>query len=215
MKLDLSKFEAVIFDMDGTMVNNTPFHKKAWLEFCKKYNIPLTGEQYMQKISGKNNKAILDGLFERDLNEEEFEKLEAEKEALYRELYKPNLKEIPGLITFIKKVSEIGLKIGVATTSPLPNRIMVLDSLDISRVFTFIAGPEHITHGKPHPEIYLLAAEKLGADPKRSLAFEDTPSGVASAKAAGLTVIGVLSEHTKEELKLADYFIKDFTEIEV
>lgn len=214
MKLDLANFEAVIFDMDGTMIDNTPFHREAWLEFCRRHNISLTEEEYMQKISGSNNRAILNNLFGRELDQKEFEEFEQEKESLYRELYKPNLKEVPGFKLLLNDLFQKGLRIGVATTSPKENRIMAIETLNIKNFFTFIAGPEHISQGKPHPEIYLLAAEKLGVEPDKCLVFEDTPSGVASAKGAGMTVIGVLTGHNREELNLADDYIKDFTEIE-
>lgn len=215
MKINFADFEAVIFDMDGTMVDNTPFHSKAWLEFCKRHDINLTEEEYMQKVSGKNNRVILNGLLGRELDQKEFEELETEKESLYRELYKPHLKEVPGLKTFLHKIFQSGLKMGIATTSPSPNRSMVIEALDINNFFTFIAGPEHITQSKPHPEIYLLAAEKLGVDSEKCLAFEDTPSGLKSANSAGMTVIGVLTAHSKEELNEANDFIKDFREIEI
>jgi beta-phosphoglucomutase len=141
--------------------------------------------------------------------------LAEEKESIYRELYKPYFKEVKGLKPFLDSISKKGLKTGVATTSPLSNRVFVLEALQLQDFFTIIVGAEHTKQGKPHPEIYLLAAEKLGVDPKKCLAFEDTLAGIKSAKSAGMTVTGVLTTHSKEELSEADYFIKDFTKIEV
>lgn len=215
MKLDLRKYRVVIFDMDGTMIDNTPFHKKAWIEFCKRHGITLTEEEYLRKISGKRNDAILPMLLGRSINGEEYDFLDEQKESIYRELYKPYLKEIAGLREFLIKLSDHGLKLGIATTSSHKNRAFVLETLELRDYFEVVIGGEHSKHGKPHPEIYLLAAEKLGVDPKKCLAFEDTPSGVKSAKSAGMEVVGILTAHTKEELSEADYFIRDFTEIEI
>lgn len=215
MKLDLQNFKAVIFDMDGTMVDNTGFHKKAWIEFCKRRGLELAEKDYHIRISGKRNDAIFEILFGRKIEGAEYTKLDEEKEAIYRELYLPNLKEVPGLKKLLNHLKKAGIKTGIATTSPYKNRLMVLGVLELKEFFAVIVGGEDTKHGKPHPEIYLSASEKLGVSPKDCLAFEDTPSGVKSAKSAGMVVVGVLTAHTKEELSEADYFIKDFTEIEI
>lgn len=215
MKIDLNNFEAVIFDMDGTMIDNTSFHKKAWIKFCKKHGIKLTERDYHIKISGKRNDAIFEILFGRKIVGVEYIKLDEEKEAIYRELYLPNLEEVSGLRKFLNKLEKTGIKTGIATTSPYKNRLLVLEALELKEFFTVIVGSEDTKHGKPAPEIYLLTAEKLGIDPTHCLAFEDTPSGVKSAKSAGMVVVGVLTAHTREELNEADYFIEDFTEIEI
>lgn len=201
--------------MDGTMIDNTPFHKKAWLEFCKKHGITLTEEEYHRKISGKRNDAILELLFGRKMAKKETELFEDEKEAIYRKIYGPHLQEVHGLKKILVRLQQAGLKIGVATTSPFKNRVFILETLELQDFFAVVAGPEHVKLGKPHPEIYFLAAEKMGVEPNQCLVFEDTPTGVKSAKSAGMTVVGVLTAHTKEELYQADYFIKDFSEIEI
>lgn len=215
MKLDLSKFEAVVFDMDGTMIDNTPFHQKAWIKFCEGHGIKLTEEDYLVKVSGKRNDAILELLFERKIGSDEYLKLDEEKESIYRELYLPHLSAVSGLKNFLNKLKATGMKLGVATTSPYKNRVMVLEALGLNDFFEVIIGGEDTKQGKPHPEIYLTVAGKLGVNPEKCLAFEDTPSGIKSAKGAGMTVVAVLTSHLKDELKQADYFIKDYTELEI
>jgi beta-phosphoglucomutase len=215
MRLDLNRFEAVIFDMDGTMIENTKFHDRAWQEFIKRHNINIDLPEFYLKSSGKKNDAIFEILFGRKVEGDEYKRLDEEKESIYRELYKPNFKEVAGLKTFLNRLSKMGLKTGVATTASLKNRVFVLENLELQDFFAVVVGAEHVREGKPHPEIYLLAAEKLGVNPKKCLAFEDTRSGIKSAKSAGMTVVGVLTTHTKEELNEADHFIKDFTEIKI
>lgn len=215
MKIDLNNFEAVIFDMDGTMIDNTSFHKKAWIEFAEKMGIHLTDEDYRNKISGKRNDDILELLLGKKLREEEWQKLGEEKEQIYRKIYSPHLKEVRGLKDLLDKLKKRKLKLGVATTSNKANRLFILQKLGIMNLFDVIIGSEQINNGKPHPEIYLKVAEKLGVDPVECLAFEDTPLGIKSAKSAGMTVVTVLTTHNIQELSEADYFIKDFTEVEI
>ena len=215
MKLDLQKFEAVIFDMDGTMVDNMQFHNKAWVEFIKRRGITVNEEEFLVQATGRNNTAILEILFEKTVERHEQKAFEIEKESIYREIYRPLFKEVPGFKVFLSKLHQMGLKTGVATNAHLENREFTLELLELKDSFIVVVGSEDVEKGKPHPAVYLLAAEKLGTDPKKCLAFEDTAMGVKSAKTAGLTVVGVLTSHTREELSEADYFIKDFTEIEI
>ncbi len=215
MKLDLQKFEAVIFDMDGTIVDNMKFHNKAWLEFIKRKKINVEEKKFLEESAGRNNTAILEILFQRKIEREEHREFQNEKEAIYRELYEPEFEEVKGFKVFLSKLEKRGIKTGIATNAQLPNRVFTLELLELEDFFTVVVGAEHVEKGKPHPAIYLLAAEKLEADPGKCLAFEDTAMGVKSAKTAGLTVVGVMTSHTKEELSEADYFIKDFTEIEI
>jgi beta-phosphoglucomutase len=215
MKLDFSSYKAVIFDMDGTMIDNTLYHKKAWIEFCKRHGINLTEEGYLTKVSGKRNDAILELLFERRIAPDEKTIFEEEKESIYREIYGPNIKANEGLKEVLDELSGKKITVGIATTSPYKNRIFVLEALELQNFFAAIVGAEDTLEGKPHPEIYIKTAAKLGVSPGECIAFEDTPSGVKSAKSAGIkTVIAVLTSHSKEELYEADFHIKDFKDIE-
>lgn len=215
MKLDLKQFEAIVFDIDGTMVDNMTFHSKAWIEFIRRHGFKLDEEEFLHETLGEHNDEIFDMLFERDVRGEEFDLLDEEKEAIYREMYAPHFKEVPGLKDFLNQLKQTGIKIGVATTAPFKNRVFILETLELMDFFPVVVGGEHVSHGKPHPQTYLLAAKGLGIDPKKCLAFEDTPSGVKSAKSAGMTVIGVLTTQTEKDLKEADYFIRDYKEIEL
>src|SRR5437868_172888 len=106
MQLDLENIQAVIFDMDGTMIDNSKYHKEAWLEFCKRHNILLSEEDYMQKISGKRNDSIFEILFGTEIDKEKSQGLNDEKETIYRELYKPFIREVDGLKSVLKKLRE-------------------------------------------------------------------------------------------------------------
>jgi len=215
IQLDITGIEAAIFDMNGTMIDDMGFHKKAWIEFCKSYGVDLTEEEFKQKFSGKKNTDILPEILGRKLSSDEIKELSEEKETIYRQVYAPFIKEVPGFKDLIAKLKSKHLKVAIATTAIEPNRKFVLDALHLENEFDVILGDEDVTNGKPHPEIYLETAKKLNVDSSKCLVFEDTPPGVEAGKNAGMKVVGVLTTHTKEDLKNADYWITDFTEIQI
>jgi beta-phosphoglucomutase len=213
IEIKLDDFDAAIFDMDGTMINNMEYHKKAWQEFAKRHGLSLTDEDFKQKCSGKKNDQILKTILDRELSEEEIAKYADEKESVYRELYAADIEPIAGLHNLLDTLQKAGKKLAVATTAPKDNRDFGFKALGIENVFSVILGDEHITKGKPHPEIYIETAKKLQVDPSRCIVFEDTPSGIQSGKNAGMKVICLLTTHSEEDNKDADYFVKDFTQL--
>jgi beta-phosphoglucomutase family hydrolase len=211
--IDIKKFKAAIFDMDGTMINNMSYHKIAWKEFLKQHNISFTEEEFNKNIVGKKNDQILAYVFGRKLTSKELKDYAEEKEALYRETYKPAIQEINGLSQLLDELRSKHIKLAIATTAPEKNRIFGLEALGLGGLFDVILGDEDVQHGKPDPEIYLRTAEELHVMPSACVAFEDSIAGVESAKSAGMTVIGILSTHTVDELVRADYVVKDFSEV--
>ncbi len=211
--IPISNFKAAIFDMDGTMINNMAYHKKAWQQFLKLHGITLSEEEFRHKISGKKNDQIFEIVLGRKLTKDEELQYTEEKESLYRELFEPDITEIAGLSSLINVLHAKGIKTAIATTAPAKNRDFALKELGLEGKFEVILGDEHVKHGKPHPEIYELTAQKLGVRPAECLVFEDSPPGVASGKSAGMTVVGILSSHAADELRDADYTVDDFTHI--
>ncbi|HSW89110.1 MAG TPA: HAD family phosphatase [Candidatus Saccharimonadales bacterium] len=207
--LDLTNIHAVLFDMDGTMVDNTAYHKKAWEEFYKRHHMEFSDEDFRVKFSGKNNKQIFQMIFGEDIFDEEVNKFADEKESLYRELYAPYIKPIDGLLEFIEKLKQKGIKIAVATTAIKENRDFILNALKLNNTFDAIIGYEDVAKGKPDPEIFLKAATALNVKPETCIVFDDAPSGIEAAKRVGMKTVGLLTSHTKEELN-ADNTIIDF-----
>ncbi len=195
------------------MVNNMPFHKKAWITFAKNYGVKLTEDEFHEKFSGKKNDYILSTLLGREVSREEIGKYTGEKESLYQELYRPECKEVPGLKTLIDVLKGMGLNLAIATTAPEMNRTFILNELGLISTFPVILGDEHVAKGKPDPEIYLKTAEKLGVNPEECVVFEDSPPGVESAKRAGMKVVGLMTTHNPKELEKADVLVHDFTEL--
>lgn len=214
-QIDLKMYKAAIFDMDGTMINNMPYHQKAWLAFLNRHKVTITEAEFTQQFSGKKNSHILKTIFEHKLSEEDLQKYTEEKETLYRSFYESEIKEVDGLTDIIEALLQNGLRLAIATTAPKRNRDFGLKALGLENTFETILGDEHVTRGKPHPEIYLSAAKQLDIAPKECIVFEDTPAGVIAGKDAGMTVVGILTSHTAEELKSADFIVDDFTHIKL
>jgi beta-phosphoglucomutase len=191
--------KGVVFDMDGTLVDNMHFHRQAWFDFLDGYEIHITEAEFQEKNVGTITE-IVPKFFTRTLSREEIISLGKEKEAVYRNLYRDHIKPLSGLENFLKALQEAKISIALATAADKGNIDFTLDALGIREYFTVITGSEEVSHGKPHPDVYLKSAAKLQLAPGQCIAFEDTPSGIRSASAAGMEVIGLATTHTREEL---------------
>ena len=208
-----NQIKAFIFDMDGTIVNNTPYYTKAWLQFLSKYNIQIKEEELYPKIFGSSEE-IMPRFFGKDLSAERNIKLSNEKEELYRNLYKDIIEELRGLKHLLQIAKKKNIAVALATMSDLQNISFIIDKLGIRSSFDIIAGAEQITRGKPHPEIYQFVLTTLKINAEDAIVFEDSQGGVLSAKAAGIKVIGICTTHSKEQFKEwgVDICINDFEE---
>ncbi|RRB07435.1 HAD family hydrolase [Larkinella rosea] len=208
--------KAVLFDMDGVIVDTNPHHRIAWRTYFEQNGKPLTDADFVQYVSGKHNKDILTHLFpDRSLSPSEARQLAAEKEALFRELYLPEIKPVAGLTDFLQLLHKSGILTAVATSAPVENLDFVMDALNLRSYFNVLLDESKVSHPKPNPEIYQKGMQLLGVEPTESVIFEDSTTGIRAAKAAGAYVIGVLTTDSAEELTGvgADEVIRDFTEL--
>ena len=205
---------AFIFDMDGVIIDSNPFHKISLLQFCKKYGYSLTEEQLKNKIYGRTNKQWIPALFERTLSPQEQHQFGEEKEELFRELYKNDIKALDGLEAFLKKMNAATIPRAIGTSAPRSNVDFVLAKTRFESYFPTILDESFVENGKPNPEIYIKCAAALGYDPANCIVFEDSLSGVEAGKAAGAKVVGVATTHTHEELAGTDYVIDDFRNLD-
>ncbi|MCE5187064.1 MAG: HAD family phosphatase [Planctomycetaceae bacterium] len=188
--MDYKEF-GVIFDIDGTMVNNTPYHRQAWFDLCRRYNIPMDHDSYHQKIHAHSNDYIVPALFGPDVDHAFIRRIENEKESLYRQTFKPFMKPTPGLIDLLEKLRQASIPCAAASNSPKENVDFVLDELNVRHLFTAITFRDLVSVGKPHPELFLKAAEGLALAPHRCLVFEDSASGFQAARAAGMSYVAI------------------------
>lgn len=205
--------KAVIFDMDGVVVDNHQFHFKAWMEFAQKYGFELDEEIYREQFNGKTNKDLFQMIFE-DPSDEEIAAYSEEKESLYRELYYDDLSPHTGLLDFLASLKRNRIMIGLATSAPTENVDWVLDNLQLRPWFDVIVDGSEVENGKPDPEIYLTACDRLEVSPGNVVVFEDSLAGLDSAIAAECKAVGVATSHEAWELEgKTDFILHDFTEV--
>jgi HAD superfamily hydrolase (TIGR01509 family) len=203
---------AVIFDMDGVIVDSNPYHKIALQQFCAKHGHELTDTQLREKVYGRTNKEWLTNLFG-VLPEQKCQAFAEEKEALYRELFKNDIKPVEGLISFLDLLDHHQIARAIGTSAPQSNVVFTLSKTNTQKYFEIILNDTFVTHGKPHPEIYIKCAQALGLPNAQCIVIEDSLSGVEAGKAAGSKVIGITTTHTREELKHTDLVIDNFHEL--
>jgi HAD superfamily hydrolase (TIGR01509 family) len=193
----------VIFDIDGTMVNNTSYHRQAWFDLCRRYGIELDHQSYHDKIHARSNDKIVPNLFGTDVDDAFIRRIEHEKESLYRETFRPVMKETPGLTPLLNELRDSGIPCAAASNSPKANVDFVLDEMGIRGFFQAVTYRDLVKVGKPDPELFLTAAAGIGIPPKQCLVFEDSASGFKAARAAGMRYIAITFGADPHELKEA------------
>jgi beta-phosphoglucomutase len=201
---------AVIFDMDGVIAHTNPYHADAFRAFFDRHNVSYTEQELIDHMYGKHNSYIMKYFFKREIPQDEFLRLEDEKEGLFREIYAHHIEAIEGWMDFLNDLKQAGFKTGVATSAPRANLEIIMNGLGFKSKMESILASEDVKHHKPHPEVYLRSAENLGVDPSQCVVFEDSFSGVTAGLASGAKVVGVLSSHTKEELPPCSQYIIDY-----
>lgn len=199
---------ALIFDMDGVIIDSNPYHRRAWEIFNHRYGVAMTEEMHL-RMYGKRNDQIVRDFFGTLLTEEEVAERGAAKEALYRDLVADRLEEalVPGLRDFLEHHSDVPM--GLASNAEPLNVNYLLDRAGLRKYFRVVVDGHQVTHPKPHPEVYLLAAKRLGVHGTNCIVFEDSYSGIEAARSAGMRVIGVRTTHS--ELPNTDLDIDNFT----
>ena len=185
---------ALIFDMDGVIVDSNPWHRIAWSEYMRRHGIEMT-ESMQQRMYGKRNDEIVRDFFGTRLSDADVFAHGAAKEALYREMMKLRIGEslVPGISEFLMRHGNPDL--AVATNAEPANVDFVLDHSGLRSCFRVIVNGHQVTHPKPHPEVYVRAAADLQVPPEDCIVFEDSYTGVASGLAAGMRVVGIESTH--------------------
>jgi len=182
---------ALIFDMDGVIVDSNSVHREAWSRFNLRYGIETTDEM-IERMYGRRNDEIVRDFFGPDLSEEEAVERGKAKESLYREMIADRVEEmlVPGLRTFLNR-HHGELPMAVASNAESENVNFLLDRAGLTGYFDAVVDGSQVANPKPHPDVYLLAAERLGVRPKDCVVFEDSHSGAAAGVAAGMQVIGL------------------------
>jgi beta-phosphoglucomutase len=211
--MSLNNKRAAIFDMDGVLIVNMHVHELAFYEFGKRHGIEITHDFFYNKICGNTNQRIMPMIFG-EISEEETERLSSEKEAIYRELYTPQLQLAKGLASFLDKLAAQQIPMAIASNAPVQNVEFVVNALGLQKYFQVQLHVTSVARPKPAPDMFLKAAELMGIKPANCVVFEDAPSGIRAAKEAGMKAVALLTTHTKDEFANVDRFIDHFEELD-
>jgi len=177
-----SIYSAAIFDMDGTLVHTEPLHQQSWIRAMGEVGISLDVAHYDTHFSGRPGRETTRDLF--GFSPEQAEEMSRRVTTVFWELAEGNVEPLPGVRAFLTKIAHIPK--GVATSARRHSAARMLEELGLIDYFGAIVTADDITHGKPDPEIFLVAAERLGVAPEQCVVFEDSIAGVTAAKAAGM-----------------------------
>jgi beta-phosphoglucomutase len=205
----MAKIRALIFDMDGVIVDSNPWHRIAWQEYNRRLGVEMT-EAMEQQMYGKRNDELIREFFGGHLSGHEVFAHGAAKETLYREMIKPRINDslVPGIREFLAR--HRALPLGIATNAELPNVDFVLDETGLRPFFRVIVDGHQVANPKPHPEIYLRVADELGVKSAECVVFEDSHTGVAAGLAAGMRVVGISTTH--DDLAGVALAVRDFND---
>lgn len=204
--------KALLFDLDGTLAQTNSVHHSTWVKVLEPHGYDVTWDFYRDRISGRLAPEIVTDLLP-DLSDEEAREMAEKKEAHFRE-QAGALEPLPGLLDLIAKGQERGMSIALVTNAPKENVSAVLDILGLDDTFEPVILAEEIGVSKPDPAPYQAALEALNVSAGEAVAFEDSPSGIASSVDAGIPTVGIASTHEPEELEKlgVDLVTQDFAD---
>jgi len=200
--------------MDGIIVDSARHHLKGWQIVFQERGANYTEEDFWRN-TGKRSDTIIKSVLGEKISPDEIMAIIREKDETFRQLMGQNIRPLPGVLKLITSLKEHGFKIAIASSAPIKNIRLITQSLKIHNCFDAIVSGWETTKGKPNPQIFLLAAEKLGVEAEGCIVIEDAISGVTASKKAGMRCIAVTNTTPREELREADLVIDTLEEITV
>ena len=196
--------------MDGTLIDSEEFHWIAWHNTLTKEGVTITREQFLASF-GQRNDSIIPQWLGAGATPERIERIGNAKEDLYRQLIRRNgIAALPGVKRWLSRLQNGGWLQAIASAAPRANIEAVLDSLSATNIFQVVVSAEDVSRGKPDPEVYLLAASRLGTPPEHCIVVEDAAAGIEGARRAKMRSIGVSRNH---KLLAADVFVQSLEEL--
>ena len=213
--------KALLFDLDGTLIDSMPHHQSAWNTWYARRGIPMDAAEFFAATAGRSNAEIIDDLFPA-LSTDEQAAMGDEKEVIYREFAAQSLALIGGAKAFVESARAAGLRMAVCTASTLPNMALAFEMHGIDGWVETVVSPADTmsgpggerVRGKPHPDIFLEAAARLGIAPVDCVVFEDAPLGVEAARRAGMKAVALTTTLGADHFEAFDNLIAiapDFT----
>jgi beta-phosphoglucomutase len=193
----------VIFDMDGVLCHSAPAHFRSWDAVAERWGVRMT-EHMFARVFGRSNRQIIPMLLGREVPEDELEQIASVKEEAYRRIVMDSIQPLPGVVALVEDLDKSGFRLAVGSSGPRRNIDLIVSLFGISDCFVAIVSGEDVPLGKPDPTIFLMAAQRIGCEPRRCLVIEDAPVGIEAARAAGMKCLAVTNTHRPSALEGAD-----------
>ena len=203
---------AVVFDMDGVLVDSYRPHLESWRAAAREAGIEITDEQFATTF-GRTSREIIAHFWGGALSPEEMRRIDDRKEALYRDIIRKDFPAMDGAVELIDALRDAGFRLAVGSSGPPENIALSTELLGRASSFDVVVTGRDVTRGKPDPQVFLLAAERLGIAPARCAVVEDAPAGVAAANAAGMASVALLGTAPREKLADARLVVASLREL--
>jgi beta-phosphoglucomutase-like phosphatase (HAD superfamily) len=198
--LPIAPTQALIFDMDGTMIDSMPYHTRSWEVFTRRHGVTMEIGELLRRTTGRTGTECMGELFGRSMSYEEALPLVQEKEEIYRTMFASEFREVAGFKAFAAQARALGLKIAVGTAGDIHNVNFALSHLEMSPEPDAVIRGDMGLPGKPDPAIFLEAARAVSVLGGASIVFEDAPLGIEAAKRAGMRAVAICTSHSAHEL---------------
>ncbi|WP_246577961.1 HAD family hydrolase [Clostridium psychrophilum] len=208
--------KAVIFDMDGVIIDSEPTHIKLENEIYKKLDIEVTGDEHHSFVGATSHYMWESLKNKHNLNQTLDELIENDRNNYFKYLNSDecDITLIDGVKELIKDFHENGIKLAIASSSPLNVIVTIAKKFQIEEYFEVFVTGDYVQRSKPEPDIFLFASKKLGVKPENCLVIEDSHNGVRAAKKAGMKCVGINSDPTgSQDISMADLVINSFKEV--
>ena len=203
---------AVIFDMDGVLADTGSIHYQSWVKIAKEIGKRFS-KKFFKSTFGKQSVPIIRKLVGNDVDEDLVRKWADLKEKYYREMVRNSIVPLPGVLRLLKELNDLKFKLAVGSSAPPENVDLLLNSFKITHYFNVVITASDVKNGKPAPDVFLTASEKLKIAPSNCIVIEDAPVGIEAAKNAGMKCIALKTTHHAKELLAADLVISDLSKI--
>lgn len=204
---------ALIFDMDGVLIDNTDYQARAFQLLFRDLGLTTNARRLLERLNGMPATKILQTVFASDVPKKKLTTYADQREFLYRTIYWDKRKEVAGLTEFLRAARVAGFKIGLGTGSGNDTIGYIIDHLDIRQYFDVVITKDDVDKGKPHADTYTVTARELGIPPERCLVFEDALVGEQAAYKAGMRCVAVSTSIKPDKFQAPIAVIKDFTEL--